>query len=105
MYTAQISNTELERLYWSAGLTEIADVYARLDIEQTRVRGLEAALADTPSYDDLNAALDDANKLRDKIENAEVVIFALYERASNGWRPTCHELLDELDKIKWWIAK
>lgn len=90
MYTERMTAEECERLYYSVGLTEIAALYARI--------------VDTPMLvelrDDLNEAQAENRLLRDKLNDAEVVVFDLYSRLLDGKELTRHQLLEELDEIK-----
>ena len=90
MYTNRLTAEECERLYYSAGLPEIAALYARIE--------------DTPVLvelqDDLTSSQAENRLLRDKLNDAEVVVFDLYERLMKGDRFTHQQFLEELDKIK-----
>lgn len=89
MYTARLTAEECERLYYSAGLPEIAALYARI--------------VDTPTLvdlrDDLNAAQAENRLLRNKLNDAEVVVFDLYTQLLNGDLPR-QQVIEKLDEIK-----
>jgi peptidoglycan hydrolase CwlO-like protein len=84
MYTRHLSNEELERLYYQAGLTEVAAVYAAVDDAEVQAQEYETQIGDMFTDKDYKEVEKERDDLQAKVEAMDAALDAAYRYAEEA---------------------
>lgn len=99
MYTATMTTSELERLYYSVGLPDIAALYATIEDQRANVQQYEEQVNAMFTEADYKLLEAEKDALAKKLETAGEVIDALYKSLEDGKRCIKASILKTLESI------